>query len=303
MRQAEEILRTPSPRIGGFGFGVPNNDNAWKGGMKGGSKGSQRHRQESPRVQGNPYAEENDQDVIMEDPPRRRGAPATGEPAAEPAPGEGKGQGKGRGNDYSRPLGGGIQQAVQGEFWAPFEMAPREARNELVVVGFPEGSRKPEMEDFVKHSLERLGLNMLCTQVYVPGIRARICMIKLASAQSFQMFMRSFNDASPEFLHDHREYRLYVQPGKTEQERQGSDQVRALAQAMREAYPPGAPHIDVQTTLTVTAIWVGTPQVLWGSQEGLRINWDEILRHTDHTREDIEGRAKWIVAHRAFTRA
>jgi hypothetical protein len=171
------------------------------------------------------------------------------------------------------------------------------------VVGFPEGSRKPEMEDFVKHSLERLDLNTLCTQVYVPGIRARICMIKLASAQSFQTFMRTFNDASPEFVHDHREYRLYVQPGKTEQERQGSDQVRALAQAMREAYPPGAPHIDVQTTLTVTAIWVGTPQVLWGSQEGLRINWDEILRHTNHTREDIEGRAKWIVAHRAFTRA
>ena len=87
--------------------------------MKGGSKGSQRQRQESPRDQGNPYAEENVQDVIMEDPPRRRGAPAPGEPAAEPAPGEGKGQGKGRGSDYSRPLGGEVSKLFKERFGPP----------------------------------------------------------------------------------------------------------------------------------------------------------------------------------------
>ena len=189
-----------------------------------------------------------------------------------------------------------------GEIWAPFETAPQEARNELVVIGFPEGSRKPEMEDFVKETLERLNLHNLYTTAYVPGIRARICMIKLVSSQSFQMFMRTFNDASPHFSHEQREHRLYVQPGKTEQERQGTDQVRALAQAMREAYPPGAPTIDVQTTLTTTAIWVGRPQVLWAGQEGLRIDWQEILRHTHHSKEEIEGRATWMVTHRAFSR-
>ncbi len=52
--------------------------------------------------------------------------------------------------DYSRPLGGGIGPAPVGEMWAPFEPPPQEARNELVVIGFPAGSRKPEAEQCVR---------------------------------------------------------------------------------------------------------------------------------------------------------
>ena len=106
MRQAEKILRSPAARVGGFGFGAPTHDRVLEEGMKGDSKGRQRQRQ------GNPYAEENDQDVPMEDPPAprlRRNTPMYGEPAAEPAPSEDKGHGKGKGGDYSRPLGGGGQ--------------------------------------------------------------------------------------------------------------------------------------------------------------------------------------------------
>ncbi len=130
-------------------------------------------------------------------------------------------------------------------------------RTELVIGGYPAGTRRDDIVAFQQELQAAAGITHLVTESYSPSARSRIGIMKLRDPTRCTEVRSKIMEADMLFRGTTR---IYVQYGKPEQERTKYIQFRALGIAIDEARPPGMPMGEFNAAVGQYEIWTGSDE-------------------------------------------
>ncbi len=127
-------------------------------------------------------------------------------------------------------------------------------RTELVIGGYPAGTRRDDIVAFQQELQAVAGITHLVTESYSPSARSRIGIMKFRDPTRCTEVRAKIMESDMLFRGTTR---IYVQYGKPEQERTKYVQFRVLGIAIDEARPQGMPMSEFNAAMGQYEIWTG----------------------------------------------